>query len=200
MIEFYNKIALIGNGGFGREVYYHMINDGIDKNYIEFFDDNNINCKKISDLDIKKFKVLVTVAEPEIREQIVKRLPSETQFYTYIHSSAKILDENIKIGHGSIICAGSILTTNITIGRHAHINLNTTIGHDCMIGDFFTTTPNVNISGNCILMDKIYLGTNSTIREKIKICSNVKIGMNSGVIKNVEESGTYIGTPLKKIK
>jgi UDP-3-O-[3-hydroxymyristoyl] glucosamine N-acyltransferase len=38
------------------------------------------------------------------------------------------------------------------------------------------------------------------MKEKLIICDDVIIGMNSGVIKNITESGTYVGTPSVKIK
>jgi len=43
------------------------------------------------------------------------------------------------------------------------------------------------------------MGNNSSVREKINICDNVTIGLNGGVIKNITEPGTYVGTPVKKI-
>jgi serine acetyltransferase len=43
------------------------------------------------------------------------------------------------------------------------------------------------------------MGTNSSVREKIKISNDVIVGMNAAVVKNIEESGTYVGVPVKKI-
>jgi UDP-3-O-[3-hydroxymyristoyl] glucosamine N-acyltransferase len=56
------------------------------------------------------------------------------------------------------------------------------------------------VSGNCTIGNRVYLGTNSSIREKIEICDDVTIGLNSGVVKNIKESGVYVGSPSKKIK
>ena len=39
----------------------------------------------------------------------------------------------------------------------------------------------------------------SSIKEKLSIHSLTTIGLNSGVVHNIEESGTYGGTPTKKI-
>ena len=32
------------------------------------------------------------------------------------------------------------------------------------------------------------------------VCDSVTIGLNTGVVKDIYESGTYVGTPAKKIK
>ena len=106
----------------------------------------------------------------------------------------------LSIGEGSFIGAYSILTTNIKIGKHAILNRGIHIGHDCEIGDYFSAMPGSIVSGNVTLGNKVHLGTNSCIREKINICGNVTVGLGSGVVKNILESGTYVGCPVKKIK
>jgi UDP-3-O-[3-hydroxymyristoyl] glucosamine N-acyltransferase len=110
------------------------------------------------------------------------------------------MDDNIEIGEGSFVGAYSILTTNIKIGKHAILNRGNHIGHNCEIGDYFSSMPSAIVSGNVKIHDLVYMGNNSSIREKIVICNNVIIGMNAGVVKNIDESGTYVGTPAKKIK
>ena len=194
------KKALIGSGGFAREIKHHMNCD------LTFFVDDpywvegDSNLLPLSSFNPNEYEVLVAIGNPLDRYNVVNRLPKETKYFSFIHPSAIILDDSIKIGEGSIICAGSILTTNIKIGKHTHINLQTTIGHDCVIGDFFTTAPGVKISGNCKIGNRVYIGTNVSIREKILICDDVTVGLGSGVVKNILESGTYVGHPIKKIK
>ena len=60
--------------------------------------------------------------------------------------------------------------------------------------------PGSVVSGNVTLGNKVYLGTNSSIKEKITICDDVIIGLNTGVVKDIKDSGTYVGYPIKKIK
>jgi serine acetyltransferase len=45
----------------------------------------------------------------------------------------------------------------------------------------------------------VYIGTNASIKEKISIHSLSTIGLNAGVVKHIEQPGTYVGTPAKKI-
>jgi sugar O-acyltransferase (sialic acid O-acetyltransferase NeuD family) len=194
------KKAIIGSGGFGREVYHHILSD-IDAEIKFFVNDEYADetSAALSTLDINEYEVLIAVGSPHHRQKILNSLPDATKFFSFVHSSAIVLDEFIKVGKGSVICAGSILTTNIVIGDHCHLNLQTTIGHDCRIGDFFTTAPGAKISGNCNIGNRVYFGTNACVKEKINICDDVTIGLNSGVVKHITESGTYVGTPAKLI-
>lgn len=198
------KRALIGAGGFAREIKAHIG----DPEMICFIDDNIFNKMEttsmslfpLSKFDPLEYEVLVAVGTPQFRVDIVNRLPKNTKYFTFIHPSAQILDKDIFIGEGSIICADCVLTTNIVIGKHSHLNLQTTIGHDCRIGDFFTTAPGAKISGNCNIGNSVYIGTNSSVKEKINICDEVTVGLMAGVVKDITESGVYVGTPTKIIK
>ena len=58
----------------------------------------------------------------------------------------------------------------------------------------------VHNTGNETIGDRVYFGTRSCVKQKITICDDVVIGMNAGVVKNITESGTYVGCPAIKIK
>jgi sugar O-acyltransferase (sialic acid O-acetyltransferase NeuD family) len=192
--------VLIGAGGFAREVRAHY---GANlKCFVDdkFYMKNSDEIYPLSQFDPDKMTALIVVGDPVDRKNIANRLPKETEYFTFIHKSAQILDLKVEIGAGSIITANCIITTNVKIGKHCHLNLMSTVGHDCIIGDFFTTAPGAKISGNCTIGECVYVGTNASIKEKLSIHSLVKIGLNSGVVKHIEEPGIYVGTPAKKIK
>jgi sugar O-acyltransferase (sialic acid O-acetyltransferase NeuD family) len=199
----FQKIGLIGRGGFVKEVFSsinkktkfepHILNDidGSLQNFIQ-----------------KKYdsKYLLCMGNPNDREKIYNdfnkyNINIEDYLDYYISNNVDLLDkESINIGKGSIICSGSILTCNINIGKMTHINLNCTIGHDVKIGDFLTCSPGVNISGNCNIGNNVLIGSNSVIKEHINVGNNIVIGMGSVVTKNLVEPGIYVGNPCKKIK
>lgn len=190
--------VLIGYGGFSREIMADIgreIRCFVDDEYVIIGKTN-----KLSNFDSKKHEALIAIGDPNIRKKLVDKLPSDTIFWNHISKHAIIMDPLISFGVGNVICAGVIITTNVSIGNHVHLNLSTTVGHDSVVGNYVTTAPNVSISGNVSISDGVYIGTNSVIREKINICSNVVLGLNCGVTKNIDESGTYVGTPSIKIK
>lgn len=193
------KRAIIGGGGFARQVKAQMQDTSIpffvDDDY--FFEQDSTY--PLSSFNHSKYEVLIAIGNPYVRNIIVKKLPRNTKYFTFIHQSAQIF-ENVVIGKGSVISAGAIITCNCSIGDHSIINLNTSISHDSNIGQYFTTAPGVVITGNNEIGDFVSFGANSSSKEKIKICSNVTIGMNAGVIDNIIDSGVYIGTPAKRIK
>jgi len=191
------KLALFGYGGHAREAACQ-----IEQEVAFFVDDkySNYIAKPISEFNPEEYVMIVAVADSKDRADIVAKLPKETKYFTFIHPSVHIMDDNIQVGVGSFIGANSILTTNIKLGNHALLNRGNHIGHDSVAGDFFSMMPNAVVGGNVSLGDNVYLGSCSNIREKINITSDVLIGMNAAVVKDITESGTYVGVPAKKIK
>jgi sugar O-acyltransferase (sialic acid O-acetyltransferase NeuD family) len=191
------KKAIIGFGGHAREVQAQ-----IDEEVTFFVDDIYVSTdtKPLSLFDPYEFEAIVAISDPKIRESIINKLPAETKYFTFIHSTCLVLDKNIKIGEGSFIGAYSILTTNIFLGKHTILNRLCQVGHDSYMDDFSSLMPGSIISGNCNIGKRFYLGSNSSIREKINICDDVTIGLNAGVVKDIDEPGIYVGVPAKKIK
>lgn len=191
------ELSVFGYGGHAREVAAQ-----INKKVTFFVDDLYAfgDVKPISSFDPKKYEIMVAVADPVEREKIVNRLPIDVKFFTFIHPTAQIMSNDVEIGYGSFIGAYSLITTNIKIGRHAILNRSNHIGHDSIVGDYFSAMPGSIVSGNVKIGNNCYIGTNSTIIEKKNICDNVIIGAGGVVVKDINESGTYVGVPANKIK
>ncbi len=194
------KKALIGNGGHAREVMSQMEIELFRFVSDEYWKEGDSKLLPLSKFDADKYVVMVAIANSRDREDVVKSLPEKTQYFTFIHPTAQIMSDDIIIGEGSFIGANSIITCNIKIGNHCLLNRGVHIGHDSIIGDYFSAMPGSVVSGNVTLGDKVYLGTNSSIREKITICNDVIIGLNTGIVKDIKDSGTYVGCSIKKIK
>lgn len=191
------KLALFGYGGHSKEVsrqiggsFSYFVDDGYENEY----------AKPISQFNPNEYELMITISNPTERERVVKSLPKNTSFFTFIHPTAQIMGRNVQIGEGTFIGANSILTEDIVIGKHSILNRAVQIGHDTIVGDYFTSMPNSVISGNVFFGERGFMGTNSTIIEKIRITDDVVLGANGVIVKDINESGTYIGVPAKKIK
>jgi sugar O-acyltransferase (sialic acid O-acetyltransferase NeuD family) len=190
------KKAIFGYGGHAREVI-SFLGENVDI----FVDDKFSNdfLKPISSFDPEIYEIMICLGESSLRKKVKESLPNNTKYFSFIHPTS-IVSDDVEIGEGTYIGPYSILTTNIKLGNHCILNRVVQIGHDSTIGDFFSAMPGSIVSGNCEIGDSVYLGSNSSVREKSKITDDVIVGLNSGVVKNITESGTYVGIPVKKIK
>ncbi|SFI32288.1 hypothetical protein SAMN04487830_14213 [Pseudobutyrivibrio sp. OR37] len=110
------------------------------------------------------------------------------------------MSKRVKVGEGTIICAGTIITVDVTIGNHVIINLDCTLGHDDIINDYVTMYPSVNVSGCCNIGECVEFGTGMQIIQGLNVVSDFIVGASACVVKNIDSPGVYVGTPAKKIK
>ena len=209
------KIAIIGAGGFGREV--KMLIDQINVvspkyTFIGYYDDGKeegilINgfpvLGKVSDLNTVSEEITVALAlgNPVYKKNVVGLVENQNiSFETLIHPSVLIGNDEVSIGKGTVICAGNIITCNISIKDYVTLNLACTIGHDTVLEDFVSLMPGVNISGEVVLEEAVYVGTGAKIINRVSVGKNTTIGAGAVVSKSIPENCTAVGIPAKPIK
>lgn len=208
------KIAILGGGGFCREV--KCLIDDINAKYptynlLGYFDDSKMQ-KKMNGLhylgeiaDINKIEypldVVIAIGDPRIKKNIFEKIKNQNINYPNLfHPSVIKSEDDVNFGRGNILCAGNILTCNIEIKNFVIVNLGCTIGHDTLIEDYCSLMPNVNISGEVTLRQSAYIGTGATIINKIEVGKQTIIGAGAVVANNLPENCTAVGIPAKPIK
>ncbi len=203
-------LYIIGAGGFGREVAWLVERINAVKptwNLKGFMDSDSslhgtmagkykVHGHELPLNDMKDVWAVVAVGNAKARKKVVESL--NCNFATLIDPSVKLSD-SVEIGEGCIICADSILTVDIRIGSHNIINLDCTIGHDVETESFVTFYPSVNVSGKVHIGSCCEFGTGSQIIQGKDVVDNTIIGTGAVVVKNIDEPGTYVGIPAKKV-
>lgn len=206
-------LAIIGSGELGMQIANFAIQD---KHYQEvvFFDDFETSLEKngykvlgntekiLQAFMDKKFDELIIgigYNHLEKRKEIYLKFKKNIPFGKIIHSTT-IKDNTAKIMDGTIIYPGNILDKNVIISENCLINLGCIIAHDSKIGSHSFLAPGVKIAGFVSIGEKAFLGINSTIIDSKNITNDVKIGGGTTVTKDIEEAGTYVGCPARKIK
>jgi sugar O-acyltransferase (sialic acid O-acetyltransferase NeuD family) len=204
-------LALLGAGGFAREIYFHARDAWPDSEVIFVDDVSGVDALQLSgrrvpvvqDWDFSAYQdadlaFLVAVGDPAVKRSLVAKALKAglTPAPTLVHPSAVVQD--VRLGWGGLIAPGCALTTNITLGDYALLGINVSVGHDAEIGNFVTCNPGSIISGNVSLKDGVYLGAGAFVREKLRIAAGVTIGAQACVVKDVTEEGcTVVGVPAR---
>ena len=209
-------LYIIGAGGFGREVVWlaERINAVEPTWDIKgFIDDNETvqgmqlgkynvigNCSTLGEID-KEVWVVCAIGASYVRKKVIEKVSryENVKFATLIDPSV-IMSSSVKIGEGTMVCAGNILTVDISIGNHVIINLDCTVGHDAVLGDFVTLYPSVNVSGCSSLESEVEVGTGAQIIQGKKISQGTIVGAGAVVTKDLPANCTAVGAPAKPIK
>ena len=201
-----DNIIFIGAGGLGREVYNWFSSD-VDfkdnfKGFLDTVDPNlshsNISLEYLGNEQDYKFhnndKVVITIADINVRERIFNNLKSKVQFTNLIHPTA-IIANNTKMSIGNIICPNVIISNNVKIGSNNFFNFNSSVSHDTVIFDNVVMSPNSLINGQCNIESNVLIGANSTIFQNSSIGSNTFIEANSLAKGKIFENTYVCGVP-----
>jgi sugar O-acyltransferase (sialic acid O-acetyltransferase NeuD family) len=202
-------LALLGAGGFAREIFWH-VRDTWPETGIVFVDDfsgrreieiGGERVPVVADWDFsahgpEDIHFTVAVGSPETKRVLVARALGAglKPAPAVVHPRAVVQDACI--GRGGVIAPGCVLTTNVRLGDYVLLGINVSIGHDAELRDFVSCNPGSIVSGNVTLEEGVYLGAGAFVREKLRVAAGVTIGAQACVVKDVvEEGSTVLGVP-----
>ncbi len=208
------RIVLIGACGHGKvcaEIASLMSGPNGEKKYSEIlFLDNNEDLKdclgypvigveddfeKYIDCDTDFF---VSIGNGTTRKRIDERIiNAKGQLAVLVHPNA-VVSNSVEIGIGSVIMAGAVINPSVRIGKGVIVNTCSSIDHDCVIADNVHVAVGAHICGTVNVGECTWIGAGAIISNNTNICDDCMIGAGTVVIKNIVESGTYIGVPAKK--
>lgn len=204
----YDNLIIIGASGHGKVVVDIAINMNKWKS-VFFLDDNNL-IKQISGFDVignindsykyrKNSDFFVAIGNNKIREEIQNELVNKDfNLISLIHPSA-ILGNDVYIGKGSVIMAGVIVNSDSKIGDGCIINTGATVDHDNLLGDYTHVSPGVNLAGAVEIGKGTWIGIGSVVSNSLKITNGCIIGAGAVVVNSLNEVGTYVGIPARRI-
>jgi sugar O-acyltransferase (sialic acid O-acetyltransferase NeuD family) len=192
------KFVVYGAGGMGKEADWIADGNKAKLELVYFVDDNTqiINCNKkaVHHKLIDELPLVISIAEPSIKRNLVNRLNTNQKFINLISDSVK-QHNSAQLGIGCIVGFDVVLSCEVKVGNHTLINARSIIGHDSILGDFVSIMYNVSISGNVKIGDGTLIGSGAIILPGVQIGTNCKIGAGAVVTKNIPDNSIAVGVP-----
>ena len=201
-----NNILLIGAGGHGlvlaeiaKLIGYKRIcflDDEYDKDYPYDI------IGGINDFLLYKdnYDFFISIGSNKSRRDIAAKIYSRhCKLVNLIHPSA-IISDSAQLSEGIAIMPNTVINSKSKIGLGAIINTSTSIDHENIIGDFVHVSPGCHLGGQVSIDNMCWLGIGCNVINNIKICEECIIGAGSTIIKDIKKSGTYVGTPIRRVE
>ena len=152
--------------------------------------------------NIERVALIVPFGDPYLRGKVVNKMNSLGNIYfpNIIHPSVIYDSEAGTMGNGNYIGPGVVIASEFTIGDHNYINTGVCFGHDIKMGCFNSINPAASCAGNVVFGNYNTLSINAAVIEETTIGDGIIIGGGAIVTKDILESGTYVGVPVRKIK
>lgn len=199
------KVVIIGASGHGKVIADIILKSGDE--IVGFLDDNPelkdgfIGFPMLGKVQEAskyiEYKFVIAIGNADIREKIANKL--EVKWYTAIHPTAVVSNIGVEIGEGSVIMAKAVVNSDAKVGRHCIVNTGAIVEHDNRIDDFAHISVGASLAGNVTIGRKAWVGIGSQIIQQKKICAETILGAGAVVIEDIQEKGTYVGVPARKI-
>ncbi len=206
-------VAIIGSGHLGVQLAHFAIS-GKFYDSVVFFDDftadtdrNGHEILGKTDVLLEKYgsgafdELLIGIGynHLEARKAFFEKFSNDVPFGQIIHHTSWV-DPSAKINPGSVIYPNCCIDANTVICENVLINLSCTIAHDCRIEAHSFLAPRVAVAGFVNIGEQCFLGINTTVKDNISIISGTISGAAALFVKDVSQSGLYVGQPAKKIR
>lgn len=212
------KIAIIGAGGFAREVAWLVREINANTPILDLVGFIVSDLTKLKETDSNEQVIgdfdwfhthsksldgfIFGIGNPQTKLRLSEKLGKEfpdLEWPALVHPSVRFDRETTSIEHGVVLCAGSIATVNVTFRRFSMVNLMCTIGHESIIGAGSVLNPAVNISGGVRVGAGVLVGTGAQVLQYLEVGDNATIGAGAVVSKSVEPGQTVVGIPAKPL-
>lgn len=199
-------LLVYGCGGHARSI----INTALEKyspQKILLVDDNVkekeyiLGCRTLANWNNQeKIPFIVAVGDNERRQALFMQKCLNGEKPVSIISETASIGINTIIESGSFVAKKVCLGPEVRVGRNSIVNTGSIIDHETNIGINTHIAPGTTICGRCRIGDNVFIGAGCVIKDNIKIGDNVIIGAGAVVIRDIVESGVYVGVPARKIE
>lgn len=198
------RLVIIGAGGHGKVIADIAERNGYRE--IVFLDDNKAvtECAGYpviggsQDVDRLDTDVILGIGDAKVRRRIQESLKN-MNLVTLIHPDA-VVARDVILGEGTVVMAGAVINPGTEVGRGCIINTCSSVDHDCKVGDFVHVAVGSHLCGMVVVGDEAWVGAGATISNNISVCHGCVIGAGAVVVKNIEQEGTYVGVPVRKVR
>jgi sugar O-acyltransferase (sialic acid O-acetyltransferase NeuD family) len=123
---------------------------------------------------------------------------SSESFVTAIHPKSTIAPD-VRIGVGTVICAGAIVNPGVTIGVDAILNTGCTVDHHSHIGDHAHIAPGAHLGGDVTVGEGALVGIGATVMPQRRIGNWSILGAGALLHRDLGAGLTAVGVPARAI-
>ena len=201
------KLLIIGAGGHGA-VVANVADEMEVFTEIAFLDDGGIlQCLrfpvigKTQDISqyVQEYEFFVAIGNGVTRKKVMENIQAlGGTIATLIHPKA-VIAKGVTLGEGTVVMAGAVIEPRAQVGKGCIVNTSSSLNHDVVLGDFVHVAVGAHLAGTVKVGDICWIGIGAVIKNNVNVCSQAFIGAGCVVIKDINEVGTYVGVPAKRI-
>jgi sugar O-acyltransferase (sialic acid O-acetyltransferase NeuD family) len=149
--------------------------------------------------DIVHDAVVVAVGDNQTRQRLWDALSALGEHFAVAKHPTAIVSEDVRVGAGSMLCAGAIVSTGTSIGNAVILNTGCTVDHHSRLGDFVHIAPGVHMGGEVTVGARAFVGIGAVILPGLTIGEDSIVGAGAVVTRDVAPGTTVVGCPARPL-
>lgn len=215
MAERPTRIAIVGFGGFGRELAALLASGRTDPSceLVAILDDDGTRHGRLvgsitvggptSRVRESADFVVIAAGNPRdraVRQRLQARLGLPDDRYATVVATDAYVSAGCTVGVGSVLMPSVVCTADVTIGRHTNIMPNCTLTHDVRVGDFVAIGAGAQLAGGVSIADGAFIGSGALLREGVRVGAGALVGIGSVVLNDVPDGELWAGSPARRLR
>jgi len=143
----------------------------------------------------RRAPAIIAIGDNRVRRQLAERL--DLAWITVVHPFSW-LHPAIRLGPGTIVCAGVLVQVGAQIGAHVILNNRAGVGHDARVGDFAHITV-AHLGAGASAGQGALLGMGSIVLPRVTVGDWATVGAGAIVTSDVQPGATVVGSPAREI-
>lgn len=136
---------------------------------------------------------IIGIGDNMARKRIAQEV--DIDWITVVHPFAWV-HQDVPLGAGTIVCAGSIVQPDAMIGEHVILNTKASVDHHCRVGDYAHIAV-AHLAGRASIDEGVFMALGCTVLPKLHVGAWATVGAGAVVTKNVAPHTTVVGVPAK---
>lgn len=207
------RVLILGAGGHAwvvADILFRMQEAGQDVVPVGYLDDNpQLAGQRFLDLavlgalsrlpDQAHDAVVIAIGHNQTRQRLFSALQERGEQFVVARHPKSVIASDVRIGTGTMICAGAIVNPGSVVGANVILNTGCTVDHHNLIGDHVHIAPGVHLGGEVAIGEGTLVGIGSTVIPQHTIGAWSVVGAGSLVSKNIPDRSTAVGVPARVI-
>jgi sugar O-acyltransferase (sialic acid O-acetyltransferase NeuD family) len=206
------NVLVLGAGGHGQvvaDILRAQEAAGEAAHFIGYLDDNPCgeelaNGRVLGATDqwssIDHDALIVAIGHNRTRKDRFDTLAAAGAQFGIAKHTATVVAPDVRIGVGTMLCAGAIVNTQTTIGANAIINTAASVDHHCRVGDHVHIAPGVRLAGEVTIDTGAFIGIGAVVLPGVRVGAWAVVGAGAVVIHDVPAGATVVGVPARAVK
>lgn len=143
--------------------------------------------------------VIVAIGDNRTRKRVFEQLASSGARFASVRHPTAIVAPDVRIGAGSMLCAGVIVNVGSVIGHDVILNTGVTVDHHSNLGDHVHLAPGVRMGGGVTVDEGALIGVGASVLPAGHVGAWSVVGGGACVTERVAPAVTVVGVPAREV-